>query len=106
MVLRLVEHVPGRVRGLIGPWGHTGPEAGRPGPAIGFLQECVRFFAATLDEEENGFFDEPRLISYMQEPVAPAGGYAHRDGRWVADPAWPSPVDRAVDARAGRAWAG
>ena len=66
------------VRGLIGPWGHTGPEAGRPGPAIGFLQECVRFFAASLDGEENGFFDEPRLISYMQEPVAPAGSYADR----------------------------
>jgi putative CocE/NonD family hydrolase len=91
MVFRLVENVAGPVRGLIGPWGHTGPEAGRPGPPIGFLQECVRFFAASLDGEENGFFDEPRLISYMQEPVAPAGSYAHREGRWVADPSWPSP---------------
>ena len=32
MVLRLVEHVKAPVRGLIGPWGHTWPEAGRPGP--------------------------------------------------------------------------
>jgi putative CocE/NonD family hydrolase len=92
MVLRLVGNLSGPVRGLIGPWGHTSPEAGRPGPAIGFLQECVRFFAACLDAEENGFFDEPRLISYMQEPVMPAGSYAHRGGRWVADPSWPSPA--------------
>lgn len=92
MVFRLVENVSGPVRGLIGPWGHTSPEAGRPGPAIGFLQECVRFFAASLDGEQNGFLDEPRLISYMQEPVAPAGSYAHREGRWVADPSWPSPT--------------
>ncbi len=92
MVLRVVEHVTGPARGLIGPWGHTAPERGAPGPAIGFLQECVRFFAAALDDADNGFFDEPRLISYVQEPVTPAGGYAVRPGRWVADPAWPSPA--------------
>ena len=92
MVFRIVENVRGPVRGLIGPWGHTSPERGAPGPAIGFLQECVRFFAASLDGAENGFFDEPRLISYMQEPVAPAGSYAERPGRWVADPSWPSPA--------------
>ncbi len=92
MVLRVLEHVSAPARGLIGPWGHASPERGAPGPAIGFLQECVRFFACTLDGEENGFFDGPRLISYVQEPVAPAGGYDHRAGRWVADPAWPSPA--------------
>jgi putative CocE/NonD family hydrolase len=92
MVLRVVEHVRSPVRGLIGPWGHNSPERGVPRPAIGFLQECVRFFAASLDGEENGFFDEPQLITYMQEPVTPAGSYAQRPGRWVADPSWPSPA--------------
>jgi hypothetical protein len=91
MVLRLIEHHPGRVRGLIGPWAHTSPEAGAPGPAIGFLQECVRFFAACLDDVDNAFFEGPALISYVQESVAPAGTYARRDGRWVADEGWPSP---------------
>ncbi len=92
MVFRIVEHVRSPVRGLIGPWGHNSPEHGAPRPAIGFLQECVRFFAASLDGEDNGFFDEPKLISYMQEAVAPAGSYAERPGRWVADPSWPSPA--------------
>jgi uncharacterized protein len=92
MVLRVVEHVSAPVRGLIGPWGHTSPESGAPGPSIGFLQEVVRFFAAALDGAANGFFEQPRLISYLQEPVAPAGSYGVRDGRWVADPAWPSPA--------------
>jgi putative CocE/NonD family hydrolase len=90
MVFRVLEHVRSPVRGVIGPWGHTTPEHGAPRPAIGFLQECVRFFAASLDGVENGFFDEPRLITYMQEPVAPAGSYAQRSGRWVADATWPS----------------
>jgi putative CocE/NonD family hydrolase len=92
MVFRIVENVRGPVRGLIGPWGHTSPEKGAPGPAIGFLQECVRFFSASLDGADNGFFEGPRLISYMQEPVAPAGSYSERPGRWVADPSWPSPA--------------
>jgi putative CocE/NonD family hydrolase len=94
-VLRLVEHLRGPVRGLIGPWGHTWPERGTPGPAIGFLQECIRFFSASLDDVDNGFLQEPRLISYMQEPVAPAGSYAQRAGRWVAEPSWPSPSVKA-----------
>ncbi len=92
MVFRVLENVKAPVRGLIGPWGHLSPENGRPGPAIGFLQECLRFFAACLDGADNGFFDEPRLISYLQEPVAPAGSYRQRAGRWVADPSWPSPA--------------
>jgi putative CocE/NonD family hydrolase len=92
MVFRMLENVSAPVRGLIGPWAHLSPEAGRPGPAIGFLQECVRFFAASLDGAENGFFDEPQLISYLQEPVTPTGSYGERAGRWVADPSWPSPA--------------
>ena len=76
MVMRMVEHVDAPVRGLIGPWGHTGPEAGAPGPAIGFLQECVRFFDHALKGADNGFFDEPALVSYMQERIGPVTGCA------------------------------
>jgi len=91
MVLRMLEHVRAPVRGLIGPWGHSSPESGSPGPAIGFLQELVRFFDAALKGEENGFFDEPALVSYLQERIGPVPQCAERPGRWVADPAWPSP---------------
>lgn len=90
-VLRLVENVRGPVRGLIGPWGHTWPERGAPGPAIGFLQEVVRFFDCALKGVENGFLDEPRLVSFMQERIGPVTSCAERPGRWVSEPAWPSP---------------
>ncbi|QDO46471.1 CocE/NonD family hydrolase [Streptomyces sp. RLB3-17] len=45
-VLRLVESLPAdRVRGLIGPWCHQYPDRGLPpGPAIGFLQETLRWW--------------------------------------------------------------
>ena len=90
-VLRLVENVRGPVRGLIGPWGHSWPERGAPGPPIGFLQEVVRFFDCALKGVANGFLDEPRLVSWMQERIGPVTSCAERPGRWVADPAWPSP---------------
>ncbi|MET9121893.1 CocE/NonD family hydrolase [Streptomyces sp. NPDC004528] len=45
-VLRLVQGLPpDRVRGLIGPWSHQYPDQDRsPGPAIGFLQETLRWW--------------------------------------------------------------
>jgi hypothetical protein len=60
MVFRMLEGVDAPVRGLIGPWGHTGPEAGAPGPAIGFLQEVVRFFDCALKGSDNGFSSSRR----------------------------------------------
>jgi putative CocE/NonD family hydrolase len=90
-VLRLVEHLPGPARGLIGPWAHTWPQTGEPGPSIGFLQECARFFDCTLKGVGNGFLEEPRLVTWMQDAVSPAPGYDVRPGRWVAEPSWPSP---------------
>ena len=35
--------------------------------------------------------DEPMLRVWMQEPRAAGRAYAERPGRWVAEPAWPSP---------------
>ncbi|MFI5019217.1 MAG: CocE/NonD family hydrolase, partial [Dongiales bacterium] len=43
-VFRLAENLAGPCKGLVGPWGHLYPHRGVPGPAIGFLQECVRWW--------------------------------------------------------------
>ena len=78
-----------RARALVGPWGHMWPEIGRPGPEIGFLQECVRWWDEHLKGRDTGIMDEPMLRAWMQEPVAPAPDYDERPGRWVAEAAWP-----------------
>ena len=65
------------------------PEIGRPGPEIGFLQECVRWWDEHLKGRDTGIMDEPMLRAWMQEPVAPAPDYDERPGRWVAEAAWP-----------------
>ncbi|WP_405890195.1 CocE/NonD family hydrolase [Streptomyces sp. NBC_00133] len=92
-VLRLVEQLPpDRVRGLIGPWPHQYPDRGRrPGPAIGFLQETLRWWDHHLKNTANDVMSEPLLRSWISESHPPATVYEELPGRWVGDPAWPSP---------------
>jgi len=88
-VFRLLANLDVPRKGLVGPWGHMWPEIGRPGPQIGFLQECVRWWDEHLKGRDTGIMDEPMLRAWMQEPVAPAPDYDERPGRWVAEAAWP-----------------
>ncbi|WP_369248472.1 CocE/NonD family hydrolase [Streptomyces sp. R41] len=92
-VLRLVEHLPrDRVRGLIGPWSHQYPDRGLPpGPAIGFLQETLRWWDHWLRDKDTGALSTPVLRSYVMDAHPPATVYPELPGRWVGDPAWPSP---------------
>ena len=90
-VPRLVATLQSPCKGLIGPWAHTFPHLGIPGPAIGFLQEAVRWWDRWLKGIDNGIEDEPVLRVWMQEAVTPAPQYESMPGRWVAEPVWPSP---------------
>jgi len=74
----------------VGPWGHKYPHIGIPGPAIGFLQETLRWWDHWLKDEETGVMDEPMLRVWMQDSVPPSASYTQRPGRWVAEPVWPS----------------
>jgi hypothetical protein len=89
-VLELLEHLEYVRKGIIGPWGHMFPEQGIPGPEIGFLQECVRWWDRWLKGVENGVEREPMLRAWLQEPVRPAGQHAELPGRWIAEETWPS----------------
>jgi uncharacterized protein len=78
-------------KGLIGPWAHLYPHDGVPGPAIGFLQEALRWWDHWLKGTDTGVMAEPMLRVWMQESVPPKPFYKHRPGRWVAETQWPSP---------------
>ena len=91
-VFRLLDGYGGPAKGLVGPWGHLYPHSGEPGPAIGFLQECLRFWDECLKGRETGVLDEPALRAFMQDWVDPTiAPPADRPGRWVAEPVWPVP---------------
>jgi len=90
-VPRLLENLPGPRQGLIGPWGHNYPNVGKPGPAIGFLQECLGWWDHWLKGVDNGVMDQPMLRAWMQASEPPRASYEERQGRWVAEEVWPSP---------------
>ena len=90
-VFRILAGMGARAKGLLGPWAHSFPDKVEPGPAIGFLQECLRWWDQWLKGEDSGITGEPTLRVWMQEPVTPAARLTERPGRWVAEESWPSP---------------
>ncbi len=81
-------------KGLIGPWGHRFPHLAMPGPAVGFLQESLRWFDRWMrgrPDERKDVAKEPMLIAWMPQAVPAKNFYSESPGRWVAEPQWPSP---------------
>jgi hypothetical protein len=78
-------------KGLIGPWSHAFPHLALPGPAIGFLQEALRWWDHWLKGIDTGIMAEPMLRVWLQDSVPPAPFYPERPGRWVAEAGWPTP---------------
>ncbi|MSP82680.1 MAG: CocE/NonD family hydrolase [Alphaproteobacteria bacterium] len=88
---RMLRHLKVPRLGLVGPWAHKFPHMAVPGPAIGFLQEGLRWWDHWLKDAKTGIMDEPILRVFMQENVPAKGFYATCPGRWVAESQWPSP---------------
>lgn len=95
-VLHLLEGLSAPARGIVGPWSHNYPAVGVPGPNIGFLQEVADWFSTHLGLEpamrtlSRAAWDDPLRV-WVQEWMRPAPYHAERPGRWVSEPAWPSP---------------
>ena len=89
-VLTLVERLGAPCKGIVGPWAHAFPEEGVPGPAIGFLQECLRWWDRWLKGAATGVEDDPALRAYVEDWTPALAHQLERPGRWVAEDAWPS----------------
>jgi len=77
--------------GLIGPWAHSFPHDVTVQPAIGWLQEVLRWCDHWMKGRYTGIMNEPMLRVWMQDHVPPRTCYHHRPGRWVGEAVWPSP---------------
>ena len=73
-------------KALIGPWAHGWPHLARPGPAIGFLQEALRWWDHWLKDRDTGIMDEPDHRFYIMDAYRPGSFPDHIDGRWVDGP--------------------
>ncbi|HEY3849908.1 MAG TPA: CocE/NonD family hydrolase [Steroidobacteraceae bacterium] len=89
--LRLAEHlrVPHRV--TVGPWAHLYPHEAIPAPAVGFLQEALRWWDHWLKGRDLGVMSEAPFNFYMMDAIGPQSSHAARAGRWIAEERWPSP---------------
>jgi putative CocE/NonD family hydrolase len=89
-IFRLLANLQCPRKGLIGPWAHKYPHFAKPGPQIGFLQECIRWWDQWLKGKNTGIMAEPMFRVWMEDPVPPQPYYDYRPGRWIAEPSWPS----------------
>ena len=88
---RLAEHLTVPHKVTVGPWAHLYPHEAEPKPAVGFLQESLRWWDRWLKGKDNGVEREPPLRLYMMESVPPMPHLAERAGRWIEEETWPSP---------------
>ncbi len=87
-VPRVLAGLSSPAAGIVGPWAHKYPNVAWPEPAIGFLTEVKAWFDRWLKGEgtaTEGF----RMFLLDSEP--PVRRMLMRKGRWIAEPAWPSP---------------
>ncbi len=87
-IFRMMQKLPGPRKALIGPWAHKYPHFAEPGPRIGFLKECLRWWDQHLKDVDTGIMDEPMIRAWIQDPAPPAPYHAERAGRWVAEDSW------------------
>jgi hypothetical protein len=90
-ISNLVTSIQSPVKGIVGPWIHKYPHYAAPKPAIGFLQEALRWWDRWLKGAETGVETDPAYRAYVMDSVRPARWHPERPGRWVAEQEWPSP---------------
>jgi putative CocE/NonD family hydrolase len=79
--------VPHKV--MVGPWLHSSPDSGIPGPNIDFLNEMCRWWAQWLGGEETGIMQEPEVALFIQNGADPTTYEAYMPGQWRFLDKWP-----------------
>ncbi len=88
-VARLLEGIEAApVKAIVGPWIHKYPHFAVPKPAIGFLQEALRWWDRWLKDAGTGVEDDPDMRVYVMDSVPPREWYEERPGRWVGLAGW------------------
>lgn len=89
-VFRLLANLHVPTKGLIGPWAHKYPHFAKPGPQIGFLHECIRWWDQWLKGRDTGLMAEPNFHVWLNDGMVPLAHIPEHAGRWVTEPGWPS----------------
>jgi uncharacterized protein len=88
-IFHMLENLQVPHKALIGPWLHSAPNSGIPGPNIDFLHEMCRWWAQWLAGEETGIMQEPQIAVYIQQGAAPTAYESFMPGKWRFLDHWP-----------------
>ncbi len=93
-VPRLLSGLHGPKKAIVGPWGHTYPWLGGPGPALDWAYEEVRWWSHWLLDQPTGIMAEPMLRYYCPDATPAQSAPGATPGRWTAEDAWPPATAR------------
>jgi putative CocE/NonD family hydrolase len=74
---------------LMGPWTHTRPDIGVPGPRIDYLREVLRWFDQWLKGVDSGVKAEPPVTLFVRRYDRPVRKRDMESGDWRHENEWP-----------------
>jgi len=89
-VPRMLANMKAPVRAVMGPWNHSYPDVGLPGPNYEWKHEAVRWWDYWLKDKDTGIMKEPRFTIFVREGHAPDPEMKMTPGHWISEE-WPIP---------------
>jgi putative CocE/NonD family hydrolase len=68
---------------LVGPWSHSLPDSGIPGPHVSFVDELARWFGHWLNGADTGVMDEDPVTLFVQDAQPPDPVAPECPGTWI-----------------------
>ena len=84
----LAQQVAAPVKVEIGPWNHSWPDNGAPGPNYEWRVRAARWWDHWLNDRDTGLMDEPPLLVFQREAPAPDAARETTPGAWRFEE-WP-----------------
>lgn len=82
-VFSLIQGLKTPRKAIIGPWAHLYPHDGFPKPAMGFLQEALKWWDKWLKGIDNDVLKGPMIEAYIQDSMVPSSCIEEVNGRYV-----------------------
>ncbi|MDD2707090.1 MAG: CocE/NonD family hydrolase [Verrucomicrobiae bacterium] len=81
-VVRLLDSPNKQIKADIGPWNHSWPDTGVPGPNYEWRKKALRWWDHWLKGTGNGIMDEPRFMVFVRDAVPPSEDLKSTPGEW------------------------
>lgn len=87
-VPRMFENMDVPIKAVIGPWTHSWPDNGVPGPNYEWRHDAVRWWDYWLKNRDTGILGDPRFTVFIREGHRPDANLELTPGHWICED-WP-----------------